>query len=102
MPFKTVQVFRPEYPLDITPGMDRLAHPDEITRVKLAELITRDELPRYRGDEVTFDRTDTSFTITMLWKSREVAQEYADFCSSSVPSYPDDEEFLISVEVIEY
>ena len=102
MPFKTVQVFKPEYPLDITPGMDRLAHPDEIARVKLAELIARDELPRYRGDEVTFDRTDTSFTITMQWKSQEVAQEYADFCSAAQSSYPGNEAFLISVEVIEY
>ena len=98
MPFKTVQVCKPDYPLDITPGMDRLSHPDEITRVKLSELIDRGELPRYRGDEVTFDRTDTGFTITMQWNSQAVAQEYADFCSS----YPGNEEFLTSVEVIEY
>ena len=97
MPFKTVQTLDPAFPLDKTMGLDRLAHPDEISRAKLTDFVNRDELPRYRGDEIEFAQSETEITITMQWKSREVAQEYADFCTANI-----DAEFLKSVEVIEY
>ena len=97
MPFKTVQTLAPTYPLDKTPGLDRLAHPDEITRTLLIDLVNRGELPRYRGDEVEFGISDTELTITMQWNSRAVAQEYADFCTANTVA-----DFFKSVEVIEY
>ena len=97
MPFKTIQTFTPEFPLDRTPGLDRIVHPDEITRPFLLDLINRGEIPRYRGDEVEFSGTENTIIITVKWNSREVAQEYADFCTANTG--PD---YFISVEVVEY
>ena len=98
MPFKTVQNLDPTFPLDTTPGLDRFTHADEITRAFHAGLIERGVLPRYRGDEVTFDRSETALVITMQWPSQEVAQEYADFCTAHIdPAY-----LKSPVEVIEY
>ena len=97
MPFKTVQIFGPEFPLDTTPGMDRLAHPDPITKPFLEELVARGELPRFRGDEVEFHIAPDYIMITMYWKSQAVAQEYADFCTKNTGA-----EHFKSVDVIEY
>ena len=97
MPFKTVQIFGPGFPLDTTPGLDRFAHTDPITKPFLEDLVTRGELPRFRGDEVEFETNPEYIKITMHWKSQAVAQEYADFCTKNTGA-----EHFKSVEVIEY
>ena len=97
MPFKTVQILGPQFPLDTTPGLDRFAHTDPITNPFLEDLIARDELPRFRGSEVEFETNPEYIKITMYWKSQAVAQEYADFCTQNTGK-----EHFKSVEVIEY
>lgn len=73
---------------------DRLTAPHAPTRDKMAELIERGELERYRKpDDVIFEETPDCNSITMTWKSREVAQEWLDFVSPM--------EGFISGEVIE-
>lgn len=81
MAIKTVQIFDPGAPIDLSPTFDRLnpaIHPDG--REKLIDLVNRGELPRYRGDETQIVVTDTEITVTMTWQSLSVAQEYLDFC----------------------
>ena len=95
MTIKTVQVLDITYPLDMSPGLDRLAHPDPLSRVFLTDMVNRGELPRYRGAEVQFETTAETLTITMEWKTRGAAQEYVDYCQLHQGAY------LQSINLIE-
>ena len=98
MAFKTVQTLDISYPLDLTPDLDRFYHQDSIVRGFLMDLIDRGELPRHRGSEVEFQTTADHLIITMHWGSKEVAQEYADFCNAHQPA----EYVKNPIEVVEY
>lgn len=101
MAIKTVQVFDPAVPLDLSPDFDRLnpSIHDE-GKSKLADLVNRGELPRYRGAETQITVTDESITVVMEWKSRAVAQEYVDFCQSwSTANDPN--QLMRSIEIVE-
>ena len=101
MAIKTHQIYDPAYPLDISPDLDRFAHPHEPSRIFLTDMVNRGELPRYRGSEVQFITTPTSLEVIMEWKSREVAQEYVDFVNATSNSSEPNSQYLRSIEIIE-
>ena len=101
MAIKTHQIFDPDFSLDLSPDLDRFAHPHELTRAFLTDMVNRGELPRYRGSEVQFITTPTSLEIIMEWKSREVAQEYVDFVNANSKVGDPNTQYLRSIEIIE-
>lgn len=66
-----------------SPKFDRLKAPHGPARDKMISLISRGKMNRYRlpGD-VIFEETPEYNSKTMLWGSREVAQEWLDFAST--------------------
>jgi hypothetical protein len=76
------------------PNWDRYNWPVDVTRIKMIELIERGEMERYRTDSnQNVEITDEALIVTLPWKSREVAQEWLDFCATS--------ELYLSGEIIE-
>lgn len=64
---------------------DRLTVSHEPTLAKLTDLINRGEIPRYRkpGDVVMEVDDDGKHVFIMTWGSRDVAQEWIDFCATT-------------------
>jgi hypothetical protein len=101
MVWKTVQIFDPAIPMDLSPEFDRTAHRHEASRVKLTDLVERNELPRYRGDETEIIRNDNEIVVKIAWNSQAVAQEYADWAQSMIGGPDDPNHFLLSVSVVD-
>lgn len=101
MAIKTVQVFDPLTPLDLSPNFDRLSGLHEPTRQLHASLIERGELPRYRGSETQITVTDDAITVVMEWRTREVAQEYTDYVVAHVAATDPEHKFMRSIEIVE-
>lgn len=101
MTIKTVQIFDPATPLDLSPNFDRLSNPHEPTRRLHEDLINRGELPRYRGDETQITVTDDAITVVMEWKSLAVAQEYTDYVLAYVAETDPEKKIMRSIEIVE-
>lgn len=101
MAIKTVQIFDPSAPLDLSPNYDRLSGQHPPTLELHTSLIERGELPRYRGDETQITVTDDAITVVMTWSSRAVAQEYADFVTAYSAQVDPTKSVMRSIEIVE-
>lgn len=99
MAIKTVQIFDPAIPLDLSPNFDRLSGLHAPTLELHTDLINRGELPRYRGSETQIEVTDDAIIVTMIWSSRAVAQEYTDRVNEFVTSATT--ALMRSIEIVE-
>lgn len=101
MAIKTVQIFDPSVPLDLSPDFDRLAAPHLPTRQILTNLVERGELPRYRGAETQIAVTDTEITVVMQWNSLAAAQEYTDAVLAFVNVDDPERKNMRSIEIVQ-